>query len=190
MALRLGRRPLTVSNWVRTSLHGNLTHFRRCQAFAAWKGSSLRGASRSCTSSLAEGGPWQQHAATYPETASPGPRRCAPWRLTMVQHFQTLPEIGRSGLKVCTILKSTKLCRSMALLISMKLGTHLRQFGCSVHAPKCGKLGHSLPGNSGGNSPAIPGNSEACSAIRVFCACPKRGKFGHSLPRQFPFEEF
>ena len=41
----------------------------------------------------------------------------------MVQHFQTLPEIGRSGLKVCTILKSTKLCRSMALLINMKLGT-------------------------------------------------------------------
>ena len=26
----------------------------------------------------------------------------------MVQHFQTLPEIGRSGLNVCTILKSTK----------------------------------------------------------------------------------
>ena len=53
----------------------------------------------------------------------------------MVQYFQTLPEIGRSGLKVCTILKSTKLCRSMALLINMKLGKHLRQFGCSVHAP-------------------------------------------------------
>ena len=26
----------------------------------------------------------------------------------MVQHFQTLPEIGRLGLKVCTILKSAK----------------------------------------------------------------------------------
>ena len=26
----------------------------------------------------------------------------------MVQHFQTLPEVGRSGLKVCTIPKSIK----------------------------------------------------------------------------------
>ena len=43
------------------------------------------------------------------------------------------------------------------------------------------------PGNSGGNSAAIPGNSEPFSAIRVFCACPKRREFGHSLPRQFPF---
>ena len=34
-----------------------------------------------------------------------------------------------------------------------------------------GKLCHSLPGNSGGNSPTIPDNSEACSAVRLFCAC-------------------
>ena len=44
------------------------------------------------------------------------------------------------------------------------------------------------PGNSGGNSAAIPGNSGPFSAIRVFCACPKRGEFGHSLPGQFPLK--
>ena len=34
---------------------------------------------------------------------------CASWRPTMVRNFQTLPEIGRAGLKVGTIQKSTNL---------------------------------------------------------------------------------
>ena len=166
----------------------------------------------------------------YTDTASPGPKRCASWRLTMVQNFQTLPEIGRAGLKVGTIQKSTKSVQKHGPANKREAGdpcwchpkswgpsavlcipqarelchsapgnsggnsqeapgnseTCFRQFGCSVHAQKCGYIGHSA-GNSGGNSRAIHGNSGRFSAIRVFCACPKRRKFGNSLPTQFPF---
>ena len=158
----------------------------------------------------------------------------------MVQNFQTLPEIGRAGLKVGTIQKSTKSVQKHGpanekeagggpLLVpseivgpqvhfveacSWREDTHVWWKACDKFVLLRSRVQispHSLhtarqplqrkdrarpveeaaeeeeedrPGNSGGNSLAIPGNSEPFSAIRVFCACPKRREFGHSLPRQ------
>ena len=104
----------------------------------------------------------------YTDTASPGPKRCASWRLTMVQNFQTLPEIGRAGLKVGTIQKSTKSVQKHGPANKREAGDpcwcHPKSWGPSavLCIPQARELCHSAPGNSGGNSQEAPGNSETC----------------------------
>ena len=86
----------------------------------------------------------------------------------MVQNFQTLPEIGRAGLKVGTIQKSTKSVQKHGPANKREAGDpcwcHPKSWGPSavLCIPQARELCHSAPGNSGGNSQEAPGNSETC----------------------------